>query len=279
MPNLSATRTYADNRSPVQSDFDAFIDDIEILVNTIQLDDENFQAGGIDASTKFVNESIDPNQIRNNNVTSAKIADGAVNTAAIQDNAVTTAKLANAVVDEAVTNITAGYLPPGAVQMFHTFDGTVSYPRGWMLCNGNVVNQTNYDAIHGAGAYTADNVANSPLLSKNLPDMSGHYAIGVADTTKDGSSTISTVGNVGHEIDIRHTHDVDHEHAYGIADDNTTSDITFAGTGNAHSAVTGGTGNLVESGPASVTTTNQSLSDQQSIQPDSIQVLYILKVI
>lgn len=271
MPKLSATRTYADNQSPVQSDFDAFIDDIEILVNTIQLDDDNFQDGGIDGGLFLQDSTVNPAVIRNNNITTAKIADNAVTTAKLDDDAVTTAKIAANAVTQAKASILSGYLPTGSVQMFHTFNGTVSYPRGWMLCNGDIVNETNYDAIHGAGAYTADSVASSPLLSKNLPDMADKFAVGVADTTKDGSSAITSVGNTGNQVDLSHTHDTTHDHTTGVGDILVPpgSDV-FAGPQPIGQPI------RAEDDAA---TTASSLSATQSIQPDSVRVLYILKVV
>lgn len=270
MPKLSATRTYADNQSPVQSDLDAFIDDIEILVNTIQLDDDNFQTGGIDGDTKLIDSTITANQIRNNNITSAKLASNSVTTEAIQDGAVTAAKIADTQVDEDVTSVLAGYLTPGFVEMFHSFNSTVSIPRGWMLCNGDTVDQTNYDAIHGAGAYTTDGVAGSPLLNKNLPAMSDRYAVGVSDTTKDGSSAITAVGNTNHEIDLSHTHDTSHNHVVG-----TGVSEQLDGTGTFASPTNGGdilTDNYEE-------TSSSTLSSTTDIQPESIEFLYIIKVV
>lgn len=41
--------------------------------------------------------------------------------------------------------------------------------RGWMYCDEKVINQENYDAIHGPGSYLMDQVASSPIAGKRLP--------------------------------------------------------------------------------------------------------------
>lgn len=278
MPKLAATRNYRDTEPPVQSDFDAFIDDIEILVNTILLDDDNFLDGAITASTKFIDSSVQANQIRNNNVTTAKIADSAVTTNKIEDGAVTTAKIAANAVTEAKANPTSGYLPQGSVQMFYTFNGAVNYPRGWMLLNGDVVNETNYDAIHGAGAYSTDGIASSRILGKNLPDMVDKYAVGVADTTKDGASSIASVGNANHITNFEHTHSTTHSHSENTNESsfrpNSVSssfdyEWWYAPNGATSKVITDT--ETVESGTGGTTTLD--------VQPESIATLYIIKVI
>lgn len=276
MPKLSATRTYVDEQSPVQSDFDAFIDDIEILVNTIQLDNDNFQSDGIDASLKIVDETVTANQIRNNNLPASKLAANAVSTEKFEDRSVTEAKLANGSVTTDKVNSIAGALPPGAVQMFHSFNSTVDVPRNWMICNGDVINETNYDTIHGAGAYAADNISTSPLLNKNLPDMADKYAVGVADTIKDGAAAIASVGNTDHETNFSHTHETLHTH------------VENTNTGEFRPNSTGGGFNdewwYTPNGVSQVETATEAVtsgtggSAALDIQPESIELIYLLKV-
>jgi len=279
VPKLSATRTYADEQSPVQSDFDAFIDDIEILVNTIKLDDDNFQDGGITASDKLVDESIQANQIRNNNITTSKIADSAVTTEKIQDDAVTTAKIANGAVDEDVTSILAGYMPPGAVEMFHTFNSTVSVPRGWMICNGDEVNETNYEALHGAGTYTTDVVSTSPLLNKFLPDMADRYAVGALDTTQDAADAWSRVngdyfGNENHTIDISHTHTSTHNHSTTLGQ----SDEILCDTRGGTLPIWFSLDSILDYDSETLTTGSGG-STTLDVQPESVEFLFIVKVV
>jgi microcystin-dependent protein len=51
----------------------------------------------------------------------------------------------------------------GSVKMHHTFNGAAPIPRGWLVCDGSIISQTNYDAIHGTGSYVSDGVVEGPL--------------------------------------------------------------------------------------------------------------------
>ena len=59
----------------------------------------------------------------------------------------------------------------GEIKQFHSFNGAIQIPRGWMQCNGDVINEANYDAIHGAGSYVADGIADLVLNGKHTPDL------------------------------------------------------------------------------------------------------------
>lgn len=269
MPNLTATRTYENNKSPVQADFDSFIEDIEIIVNTTKLDDDNFQDGGIDASARVIDGSVATTNIRNNNITTAKLAASAVTTAKIADGAVTTAKIASGAVTQAKCMSISGVLPIGATMMFHTYNGTVSTPRGWMPLDGDVVNETNYEATHGAGTYTTDGISGSTILNKYLPNMNDKYAIGVAATTKDGASAITSVGNSGHSTSFAHTHTYAHTHSIIL-----TSDELAQGFNTNANVLAAGTNTTTSTTPS----TNSQLGTVDH-QPESIEVLFIMKVI
>lgn len=202
----------------------------------------------------------------------------------------------------------------GDVKMHHSFNGATTISRGWMRCNGDVVNQTNYDAIHGSGAYAADGVASSPLLNKNIMDMNGHYAVGTNSTTQDGTAPITQVGNSGHTVNLQHSHTVNaHSHTVqahnhqvmNFIDVNTNSQVydsggsavalTFgasSGTGNSVVIGTatfhgGGTvqGDWYTNNQAAVPTANTSpgtdnqLSTTTDIQPDSNEVEFWIKVV
>lgn len=112
-------------------------------------------------------------------------------------------------------NVTTGYLFVGQVIMFHDFNGTVSPGQGWMKCNGDVINETNYDAIHGAGSWDTY-VVSSSLDGKHTPDMNSRYPVGVTNTTQTGSSAITSVGNTGHQVALpNHTHSTpSHNHQW-----------------------------------------------------------------
>lgn len=267
MPKLDVTKNYADNQSPVESDFDAIIDDIEVLLNTVKLDDDNFMDGGITASTKIQPATISAGQIRNNNITTAKINDENVTTDKLQDDSVTTAKIAaNAITSQEASEL-SGKMPVGAVRMFHTFNSSVAVPRGWMVCNGNIVNETNYDSLHGVGTYTTDGISGSAILSKTLPNMNGKYAIGVEATTKDGAGAIASVGNTSNQADLSHTHDTSHDHTVNSSDPRTGFGV---GSPEWDIGLTTAETNVESSSGLSATT---------DIQPESIQVLFIMRVI
>lgn len=205
----------------------------------------------------------------------------------------------------------------GEVKMFHTFNGTVSVPRKWMILNGDVVNQTNYDAIHGSGAYVSDGVASSAILSKNLPAMASKYPVGANSTTQSGSSAITYVGNSSNQVNLQHDHTMsghthgtgDHSHkwysssAAGTNDGTWSSGVSFGlfsaktktggavgialSTGGTEVSTNGSIDNLFtddtifsDSGTDSATDTmDNALSTTQSIQPHSCEFIYIMRVI
>ena len=268
MPTLTITKSYADGDILTEADLDAIRTDILTFLNTTKIDSDNIQDAAI-ATAKLQNSSVTTDKIADANVTTAKLA----------DNAVTAAKIA-----------TLAQGIEGEVKMFHTFNATLSVPRGWMILNGDVVNQTNYDALHGAGAYTTDGIASSNILSKNLPNMTDKYPVGKTSTTQDGTSTITSVGNASNQIDTSHTHTITHNHkwytdeGYGVATSfnsgGSSTTITGGLTGT-DIAVTG-SGNRLPSDMYTdndSTTSSTALSTTQSIQPESIEFIYIMKVI
>jgi len=196
----------------------------------------------------------------------------------------------------------------GEIKTFHTFNGTVAIPSGWMVLNGDVVDETNYDAIHGAGAYVADGVAGSVLAGKFLPNMINKYEVAVAATTQDGSGAISSVGNSSNTVNLQHSH-TGGSHTHGGANHNHQWHER-AGLNNPRSYTSGGgltemtalgqassgllsssstntklVGNYYTSNAAGTTggggtvSTTNGLSTSQSIQPESIEVIKIMKVI
>lgn len=105
-------------------------------------------------------------------------------------------------------HITSGHLFVGAMKMKYRYT-SVSVPidKGWMLADGRIINQVNYDAEHGAGAWVSHGVASSPVAGKYLPNCDGKYLRGVTglvNDTQNGASPIASVGNA--TADISHTH-------------------------------------------------------------------------
>lgn len=296
MATIAITKSYADGSILVEADLDNIKDDVETFLNVTGINDDNIQTGGITASSKLVDASI----------STAKLADSAVTTAKINNDAVTAAKIASTAVVGSVEH--NGFV--GEIRMFHTYNGAVSIPRGWMICQSEIINQTTYDTQHGSGAYDTDGIVNSPLLGKYLPSFFNRYPVGKFSTSQSGSSAITPVGNTSNQVDLSHTHTVDaHTHtgpshihqwyAYngstsnahsfdntGVADTITSGAVTSgthiaavsgSGTAVAESLYTAssGTGNTGSASPA----TNSAGSATTDIQPDSIEVVFIMKVV
>ncbi len=57
MATLNVRREYADGDILLESDLDAFLDDIETFLNVTKIDDDNIQDLGITGSTKLKNAS------------------------------------------------------------------------------------------------------------------------------------------------------------------------------------------------------------------------------
>ncbi len=236
-------------------------------------------------------------------VTTVKIADAAVTTPKIADASVTLVKL-----DSVLSNTITKQV--GTVQMHHTFGGAAPIARGWMICNGDQITQANYEAIHGVGAYVEDAVGLSPIAGKYTPPLVGRYAVGVSDTTQDGASEITTAGNAAHEVPGQHYHD-SRSHQWhripksGVSNcdiytingtlqgvdaiiQSSSSAVGFlVGTG-AASSLAGVSGVFYQdayisstspSHPAKNADTGVEFPDVQSIQPDSVEVIYIVKVV
>lgn len=297
---ISRVKTFSDGEILTASDLNAEFDNVVDGVNSISNDNiasnaaispakissaikgsgltRNGTSGALSVNVDNVGVEIsgDNIQLKDLGVTTGKINDLAVTTGKIAANAVTRAKVA--VIDQ---------IPAGSVMQFHTFNGAVSIPRGWMIMNGNVVNETNYNAIHGAGAYTTDGVASSALLSKNLPNMTSRYPVGVAATTQDGSIAITAVGNSGNTVNLQHTHTVSGQAARLDLDGTFLRMTRIAAPSSPYSSNRRATlsSSSVSEGDqnfgieVTTATSSNGLSTTQSIQPDSIQLIFIIKVI
>lgn len=270
MPALALTKSYLDGEILLEADLDNIKDGIETFLNTTKIDDDNIQNAGITASSKLIDETI------------------------------TTAKLADECVTAAKMSLTNKTMPIGSITMFHTFNGAVSIPRGWMKCDGNTINSTNYDSLHTSGAYSDDGVGSGSLAGKKTPNLVSRYPVGVSSTTQDGSGTITAVGNTSHQVNLQHSHTVDaHNHQWYNGNAFNQSDTSYDSSGNSLALSSGtsvknssyqfidvsvGTG-ATEQLPNDLYTandspgTNNGLSTTQSVQPESIEVIFIIKVV
>jgi hypothetical protein len=171
-------------------------------------------------------------------------------------------------------------IPIGSIIPFYDFDGALTFDTTyWAYCNGQ-----------------------SKIISgvlRTLPDLSNRYLVGFG--TEDGEDIgsaswgTSAVGNADHEVDLRHSHTLTHTHNSGslYASSGLTSghihimrlgSYTFtaqyfgatlapSGSGTIPAINVGGT-----TAGASTTTTSQTLSSTQSIQPRSIRVRFIMRI-
>lgn len=182
----------------------------------------------------------------------------------------------------------------GETRMLHTFNGTLSIPRGYLKLDGSQVNEANYNATHGAGTYVTDAVSSSSILNKYLPAMNGIYPVGANSTSEDGATAISTVGNTDHEIDLEHTHTIgDHGHqwhksngAAAISESYNSSggEITLATYDGTHASqieANSGSNGLRDD----FYTSKESLSPANALtpatdaQPESVEFVFIMRVI
>lgn len=103
-------------------------------------------------------------------------------------------------------HVAVGENGPGDLDFIYDYAGTVEAPEGWMLCDGRVINQTNYDTEHGSGAWAAY-IVSSSLVNKYLPNFNGKYMRSDSGAaTQAGSSPITSEGNAGNTINLQHNH-------------------------------------------------------------------------
>jgi hypothetical protein len=150
------------------------------------------------------------------------------------------------------------------------------------------------------------------LLGKYVPDMINKYSVGASSTTATGASAIPSVGQTGHQITIAaHTHTAPtHNHTVwdyvSGGDDNTYNSSGSSVATNTIVAQNGGSGDIGialidksaadgNDGPSENTgiyyastnlytdnqagTTSSNGGSTQNIQPESIQVIKLIRVI
>lgn len=172
----------------------------------------------------------------------------------------------------------------GEIKAFHSFNATIAIPRGWMQCNGDIINSTNYDAIHGTGAFTSDGISAMLLNGKYTPNLTNRYLVGAATTTASGGSAIGTTGNSSHQINLNHSHSHSHVwHKYNSDSSNSTdgqNNLTVETGSSGYGILLGdkGSGQYLGGNPQTDTNSAANLSSTQSIQPESIEVIYIIRV-
>jgi len=173
-----------------------------------------------------------------------------------------------------------GHFAAGMIIDHHTYNGAAPIPSGWFPCNGNIINQTNYDAVHGAGAWAA-NIVTSPLNGKYSPNLVSKYTVGAASTTADGSGAIPSVGNSGHSVATgNHVHQI---YEYTGADDNTYNSsgvaVTIPVMGSKAFKRILADDNTVGGPGLGTCYTKAGGSHSTDVQPESIQTIKIIRII
>lgn len=203
--------------------------------------------------------------------------------------------LGNASLKWLKAHIESGYWSIGDVKAHHTFNGAAPIGQGWMLCDGRLVNEANYNTEHAAGNW-ATYIGSSALDGLNLPNMTDKYLVGSASTTQDGTSPLTFDGNVSNQIDNSHTHGLPtHNHEWLVENATGSAQSSFDTGGNSQNLSAGSTktGSAIASVVAAngipvagnsftdnaSPTVGSSQSSTQSIQPESLKVLYFMRII
>jgi hypothetical protein len=102
-------------------------------------------------------------------------------------------------------HVSSGGLFCGYLKYKYVYSGVSGLLEpGWMLCDGRIINETNYDLEHGAGAWEAHEIV-SPVEGRYLPPSDGLHLRGVSmvgdivSPTQSGVSPITTIGSATFE--------------------------------------------------------------------------------
>lgn len=174
--------------------------------------------------------------------------------------------------------VSEGHWSVGDYKMHHSYNGAVGPGEGWMLCDGRVISEANYDTEHGAGSWDTY-IGTSPLDGKYLPDFDDRYFLGKATTTQDGSGAITAVGNLNSRLDMTHIHKAFESNAANTNDqvwDSAGSLVTMSKA----AAKSGATTHYLadDSGGADMYTQDNTAAGID-IRPDSIEVQIYMRII
>lgn len=177
--------------------------------------------------------------------------------------------------------VTAGDWSPGDLKSRHSFGGETEPGQGWMLCDGRIITEANYDAEHGAGSW-ATYCSDSPLVNKYLPDFANRLPVGDAATTQDGSAPITAVGIAGSVVNLEHTH----QWLRSVAGEN--YDRSYDASGSLVDLGPNQAGSYSNPAPSLFTPDNyasnnkyaeKKLDANQSILPDSIETQFYMRIV
>jgi len=194
-------------------------------------------------------------------------------------------------------HIASGYFFAGQILPMHTYNGVATPGHGWMLCDGRIINETNYDAEFSSTDWDTY-IISSILDGKYLPNLTGNkYLSGKSATAQTGASPITEVGLASNQQSVpNHTHTINaHKHKWYEANDVNTTDQSWD-TGGSLTNITqnskaalklgieahGGSSNSPQDLWTENTSTGPTGSDGAetfSIQPRSVEVVYYMRII
>ncbi len=160
-------------------------------------------------------------------------------------------------------HIQMGYLGIGDVFAWHDYAGNVDVPQGYMLCNGVIVSQANYDAQHAAGDW-ANYIGTSPIATLYLPDMDQTYIKGKSGTLQAGTVAITKVG--------ANTQNFQHNHG-------SPKTTTAAGGSVYNNNGNDSAGGFMVAFHTHGFTIPNALSATQDIRPSSSSVKFIMRIV
>ena len=263
--NLVIPKNYADAAVLFEADLDEIKTALETFINTTLLTGDNIQSGAL------LGASINDNLLDDTTLeftSERKIT--------IKDNSLDATKFA----------VGSLSLPIGSIDDFYIAGSTLTIPRGWMFLNGDVVNETDYEAIHGVGTYTTDDIASSDIDGDTLPDTVGYYIL-----SSDDVALQNTISGDFNTVDLEHNHVWLNRTSAASTDTyfNSTPTATTFPSGSIHGSRISPT---IENGTAGIFTgvailngTNNLLlaidagTASMNKEPENTPTIYIIKVV
>lgn len=200
-------------------------------------------------------------------------------------------------------HVATGQWVAGDIKLHHSYNGLLSPGQGWFPCLGALINESAYDAIHGAGSW--DNyIGVSALDGKYAPGSNDTYFVNKASTPQTGSTAMTKEGNASHLANIDHAHTMgSHNHQvidfrgsglttrlYDVSGARYSITTMNKGSGRGFEASLSGADSVVENatnGGAAYTsmdgqltsTSNMNGSNLKNIKPDSYAVQYWIRIV
>lgn len=213
-------------------------------VTTAKIADANVTTAklvnGSVTTDKILDGTVGTSDLADGAVTTAKILDGTITSADIGDGQVSSSDLAGASVDlnKLVAAVQQALNPPGTIA---AYAGDTA-PAGWLLCDGSMVDRTQYAALFGVVSTRFGSTGSNNFA---VPDFRGRFLRGRdAGTGRDPDRTSRTamqtngatgdaVGSLQEDAFKAHKHSVPNDSSGGNVDQN-----SLTGTSNADESYT-----------------------------------------